>query len=99
VTARPRCFWADAVEILLAVPDGYQDWRDNPPDMPWLVFVRFTPIQRPNLSYYLSDLMPILRVISVRFSPRCAGSVEEGRGSPDHCTPQGAESACRSANE
>jgi hypothetical protein len=29
--SRPK-FWADAVETLLAVLDGYQDWRDNLPD-------------------------------------------------------------------
>jgi len=29
--SRPK-LWADAVEILLAVLDGYQDWRDNLPD-------------------------------------------------------------------
>jgi hypothetical protein len=29
--SRPK-LWADAVETLLTVLDGYQDWRDNLPD-------------------------------------------------------------------
>jgi len=63
------------------------------------VFVRFTPIQRPNLVLDLPDLTPIFRVIFVRFSPGCAGSVDEVRRLTDHCTAHAEPKQSGAANE